>query len=420
VDAAAEAGFLGYLLLAGAPGYFTWPATPRDFAEGQRRAVFLGIQALAERGEEVTPLSVHAEVQRQGYDLQRVVLDDYLAAAEAVPTGGVVLPRLQDLTARRALALLGPDLARAAYDFTRDPHDALDGLLAEFTHMTRPGARRELAPPADTLQQAFYHRIVQRGDDADAITTGLADVDAILGPLPVGELTVVAARTSVGKSAWLDHLARAAARRGRAVLYATAEMTTDQLLARQLAAESGIPLDRFRHRTLTLEDWVQLDRLTLPPVRIFDVPAMTTSDVRAQVAQCAVQATPLAVALVDHLHHLRDPAERGESRYSQVGRRVAALKDLAKAQRCIVVAAAQLNRQAAGRLPTLADLRDSGEIEEYADVVVFLHRDEKTPTVCDVHVAKNRNGPQGRTQVYFDAACVRFENLDHGDRRRNP
>ena len=195
-------------------------------------------------------------------------------------------------------------------------------------------------------------------------------------------------------------------------------MTTDQLLARELAAESGIPLERFRRRTLTPEEWAALDRLTLPAVRIFDVPAMTTSDVRAQVAQCAVRAVPIQVALVDHLHHLRDPAERGESRYSQLGRRVAALKEVAKAHRCVVIAAAQLNRQAAARLPTLADLRDSGEIEEYADVVLFLHRDEKTPTVRDVHVAKNRNGPQGRTQVYFDAACVRFADLDYADRQR--
>jgi replicative DNA helicase len=417
VDAAAEAGFLGFLLLAGAPAYFAWPASALDFAEGQRRAVYLGIQALAERGEDVTPFTVHAEVLRQGYPLQRVVLDDYLAAAEAVPTGGVVLPRLHDLTARRALALLGPELTQTAYDFMRDPQDAFDGLLAQFTQRTRPGKRRDLAPTADALQAAFYQQLLDSGEDTTAISTGLTDVDAFLGPLPVGELTVVAARTSVGKSAYLDHIARRAAHSGRSVLYASAEMTAAQVLARQLAAETGIPLERFRCRTLTPEDWAHLDRLTLPPVRIFDVDSMTTADVRAQVAQCAVRATPVAVVLVDHLHHLRDP-ERGESPYVQLGRRVAALKDLAKAHQCVVIAAAQLNRQAATRRPTLADLRDSGEIEEYADVVVFLHRDEKTPTVCEVHIAKNRNGAPGRTQVYFDAPCLRFADLDHSDQRR--
>ena len=173
VDAAAEAGFLGFVLLAGAPGFFAWPATERDFAEGQRRAVFLGIQALAERGEEVSPFSVHAEVLRHGYALRREVLDDYLEAAEAVPSGGVVLPRLQELAARRALARLGPDVARAAYDFTRDPQEALDGLLGAFTQATRPGARRELAPPADTLQAAFYTRLAEHGPDPHAIETGL-------------------------------------------------------------------------------------------------------------------------------------------------------------------------------------------------------------------------------------------------------
>src|SRR5262249_24066326 len=145
-----------------------------------------------------------------------------------------------------------------------------------------------------------------------------------------------------------------------------------------------------------------------------DKSAMTTADVRALVARVAVTPTPFALVVVDHLHHLADLPDRGESRYSQVGRMVAALKDIAKAHGCAMLVAAQTNRHAADRVPSLADLRDAGTIEEFASVVLLLHRTEETPAICYVHVAKHRNGPTGRVRLHYDPAHVRFHNFTSG------
>jgi replicative DNA helicase len=409
-----EAAFLGYLLLRGAEGFFGWPAAPSYFAAGQRRAVFLAIAALAYRGESIEPATVLAETRRQGSEVRADFLADLVDGAAA--SGGAVLGILRDLATRRAMGHAAQLAHAAALDGTQEPGVAMDAILTAFARETAALGRLEDAPPAPVLEATWLDRLARGADRRDRIQTGLLDLDDDTpGELPRGEVTIVGARTSIGKTAFVAQVAAWNAAQGRPVLFASAEMTGLQLITRWKAAQNGIRVDQLLRGRVSAAELAALRAHPLPAMRVYDKAAMTTADIRALVARVAVTAAPVALVAVDHLHHLADPLERGESRYSQVGRMVAALKDVAKAHGCAMLVAAQLNRHAADHVPSLADLRDAGTIEEFASVVLLLHRSEETPTICDVHVAKHRNGPTGRVRLHYDPAHVRFQNFTRAE-----
>jgi replicative DNA helicase len=264
---------------------------------------------------------------------------------------------------------------------------------------------------------------LERGDVTPRVSigTGLADLDRYaLHDLPRGEVTIVGARAGTGKTAFVfQHACHNAGDAGAHVLFCSAEMTWEQLVARGKAAQTGIALHRLLgRRPLATAEFTLLRAEALEPVRVFDKAAMTTADIRSVVARYACTPRPFDLVVVDHLHHLADAAGAHETRYLQIGRMIAALKTTAKQHGCAMVVAAQLNRDAANRAPTLADLRDSGTIEEFASIVLFLHRREQAPTECEVRIAKHRNGPTGAVTVYFDPARMQFRDLERTERPR--
>jgi replicative DNA helicase len=319
----------------------------------------------------------------------------------------------RDHATRRAMWRAGEHLRWAAKDTGEVPGPAIQRILDALGRETAALGRREEAPEAPTLEGPWLDRLLSPTEHVVPVNSGLTDLDhEAPGDLPRGEVTIVGARTSVGKSVFVQQVATHNAAAGLHVVLCSAEMTNEQLLARAKAAQTGIPLARILRATFSEAEISTLRTTPLPPVRLYDKAGMTTADVNALVARFALTPRPLDLVVVDHLHHLADPVERGETRYVQVGRMVAALKETAKRHGCVLLVAAQLNRDAQGRAPTLADLRDAGTIEEYASVVQFLHRPENTPTTCEVYVAKHRNGPVGKCKLYFDAPCVRFRDFD--------
>jgi replicative DNA helicase len=339
---------------------------------------------------------------------------DFVAdLVDAAAPSGEIVRVVEEYATRRAMVSAADELRAAAHAGDERPADSMDRVLHHLSTRTAALGRHDEAPAAAGLAPAWLARVLDRACGPLPITTGLLDLDhKIPGELPRGEVTIVGARTGIGKSAFLAQIAAHNARLGRRVLVASAEMTTGQLLDRWAAATSRVPLTHIRQRTLTSDEERRLRQVTFPEtLHLFDRPAMTTGHIRALVTRFALEARPLDLVAVDHLHHLADPTERGESRYVQVGRMVAVLKDVAKRHGCVLLVAAQLNRQAADREPTLADLRDAGTIEEFAHLVVFLHRTEEAPAVCQVIVAKHRDGPSGRLRLHYDAPCVRFGNF---------
>jgi replicative DNA helicase len=407
-DIGAEAGLLGYYLERGSEGFSEWPVRAFAFTNPQHRAVFNAMERLAERGESIEPLTVLGELQRRNEGVRAEFLAGLVASAAT--SGGEVVHILEDLATRRAMVRAGEHLRAAAQDGTELPANSVEKILSALAQETAAVGRLDDAPVATALE-AGWLATLDLPEHRDGITTGLLDLDhRSPGELPRGEVTIVGARTGVGKSAFVAQVAAHNARRGRHVLFASAEMTAAQLLDRYRASAAGVPLERLRTRTLNSEERRRLETAEFQPVRLFDKAGMTTADIRALVARFAVM-QPLDLIVVDHLHHLADPLERGESRYHQVGRMVASLKESAKRHGCVMVVAAQLNRQAADREPSLADLRDAGTIEEFASVVLLLHRSESDPTICNVDIAKHRNGPRGRVRLYYDAPVLSFR--DH-------
>ena len=409
-DARAEAALLGYYLARGLDGFVGWPARAQYFTVGWHRAVFNAMERLAERGEPIDLVVVAHELRRHDELVKPEIVAELVD--DAAPSGGPPLRIVEECATRRAMVHAAEQLRAAAHTGSQEPAESIEKILDAFARQTAAVGRLDAAPDATTFETRWLDALAHPERDAAPVRTGLADVDRLLGDLPRGELTVLGARTSMGKTAFAAQLAAANAGAGRLVLFASAEMTTAQLLDRWRAAAARVPLDHLRRRLMSSDELARLRGAAFPRVRVFDKAAMTTADVRTLVTRLAVMNTPVDLVVVDHLHHLSDPLERNETRYTQVGRMVGALKAMAKQHHAVVLVLAQLNRDAADRPPTLADLRDAGTIEEFASVVLLLHRAEKTPTVCELHVAKHRNGPTGVVQLYYDAPVLQFRDLD--------
>jgi replicative DNA helicase len=420
VDEQTEVATLGYYLVRGLEGFQAWPARAFDFMPGPRRATYEAIERLAARGEAIELPTVHAELLTHDQltpPISAVVLADYAEAAATSP--GMLLDRLRDLTARRLLARACEWGQHAAHDPAQTADATVEYLLGQLAQVTATVARLDDAPELPTLEQQWL--AARESGDASglvSVRSDFVDLDHLLGDLPRGEVVIVGARPGVGKSVFTFQHALHAARAGAHVLFASAEMTWEELVARAETWQTGVPLRRLLGRgPLVPEDMIALRQEALPPVRIFDKAAMTTGDIRALVARYALTPRPFDLVAVDHLHHLVDPATVRETRYVQVSRMIAALKDVAKAHRCVVMVACQLNRDAADQAPTLANLRDTGTIEEVASIVLLLHRAEKTKTECEVRIAKHRNGPCGLVKLYFDADGMQFRDFE---RREGP
>ena len=263
-------------------------------------------------------------------------------------------------------------------------------------------------------------RIERIGTDGpDGLALGYPDLDRILaGGLEPGALAIFAARPGVGKTALLGNIALKACDRGVRAMVFSLEMPGEAIVRRLLATLARVPLTNLREGQLDSDAWQRLawaqDRLNGFRLVIDDTPALTTDQVLARARRRAL-AGGLDLVLVDYLGKI---AARGENRTAAVGAIARGLKDAARSLRVPVIAAAQLNRGNVreDRPPTLSDLRDSGEIEQEADVVVLLHpvATGDAARVVQVEVAKHRNGPTGGCKLMFHENTVRFSDYGTG------
>lgn len=246
--------------------------------------------------------------------------------------------------------------------------------------------------------------------DSDAETIAVAspwiDLDEVTSGLRPGQLAIVGARPSVGKSVIATNIAAAACKEGLGVHFASLEMTKLEVMNRLLAAEARVDLGRIMKRQLTDDDWQRLAQHAGTiggwRLRVDDQGSQSLAQIRAR-ARSTSRRFPLALVVVDYLQ-LMAPRDRRVSREQQVGENSEGLKALAKELEVPVLALAQVNRESArssDKRPQMADLRESGRIEADADHVWLLHREdlvdrESTTGAIEVHVAKNRNGPSGR------------------------
>lgn len=384
----------------------------RDFYVPAHALVFDAVLELFGRGAAVDPITVSDELLRAG-DLQRAGGGAYLAELFTSSTHALSAPYHARIVADRAVLRrvisagtritqlgyeaaapeqLGPDDATECLNRARE---ALDGV-AEGEVSTSAGARQVMLAALEAAEHAASM------DGLGGLSTGLPDLDRLIGGLRPGEVTVIAGRPGQGKSMLALDFVRACAfaQSGRAAFFSL-EMTQAEIGARLVAASTTIPLTALRSGQLSGEQWARIseyvETVDDASIVIDDSPSVTIADVRARARRYG-QHRPLDLIVVDYLQ-LMSSGARSESRQVEVAEFSRGLKLLAKELRVPVVVLSQFNRAPDGRLdgkPRLSDMRESGAIEQDCDIALLLHRpseDSDRAGEVDLIVAKNRNGP---------------------------
>lgn len=399
--------------------------TSGDFHKLSHQAIFEAIVSLYSRGEAIDIRTVHDTLKTGGEGRYTNELGPMAADPQAV-TSNVV--RYASIIRRHAmfrnLVSLGREIAELGWAGGPDAEAAIDKAEALVHHM---GAERRIGPGSRHLGESledWCKQVEERGQHGMAgIPTGFADLDRYLAGMREGQLITVAARPSMGKSTFAGALAVNAAFAGHPVLFVSVEMSMAELQDRLMAQCAKVWLDSIRQGKLTPKDWEAVHKVkplvTDYPIWIEDDPNATLFTIRSEARRVARQAGPLGLVIVDYLQLLSSVGKQ-ESRQVEVAELSRGLKKLAGELAVPVVALSQLNRNLELRedkWPKLADLRESGAIENDSDVVMFLYRDEvykpnsQRQGICDVIVAKQRNGPIGSVGLSYDQRTGRFGDL---------
>lgn len=260
------------------------------------------------------------------------------------------------------------------------------------------------------------------GNTPTGIPTGFTDLDEVTGGLQAGQMVVIAARPAMGKSTLALDIARSAAiAHNHSTVFFSLEMGKTELALRTLSAETALPLNKLRNGRLDPTDWQTIahhrGRIHDAPLFIDDSPNLTLVEIRAKARKLKAQ-HDLQMIVIDYLQ-LLSSGKRTESRQQEVSEFSRTLKLLAKELNVPVIALSQLNRGPEGRpdkKPVISDLRESGSIEQDADLVMLLHREsyyneDIRPGEADIHLAKHRNGPTATLPVAFQGHLSRFTNM---------
>jgi len=283
----------------------------------------------------------------------------------------------------------------------------------------------------DTLVVELLDRVQEMANNPNDITgvpTGFYDLDRMTSGLQAGDLVVLAARPSMGKTALAVNIAEhVALNEGLPVAVFSMEMGASQLAVRVVGSIGRIDQGHLRTGKLSDEEWPRLadaiDRLKTVSLHIDETPGLTTSELRANARRLARQCGKLGLIVVDYLQLMTGSTSGGDNRATELGEISRGLKMLAKELQCPVIALSQLNRsveQRTDKRPMMSDLRESGAIEQDADIIMFIYRDDyynkesKEPGIAEIIIGKQRNGPTGTVRLTFLKPLTRFESLASG------
>ncbi len=424
----AERAVLGLILLDGRLIHQALEKLRRDdFYVDAHRRIFEKMVALFEKGRPVDPVTVSEELGASG-DLERI---GGVAALAELMSG---MPRLESIeeyvrivrekSLLRQLIRASQNIIASCLEGEADVESVLDraqGALFEIAQRSLSGGFVSLGEIARPVLEAA-ERMAGRPQVITGQPTGFTDLDQMTSGLHPGDLIIVAGRPSSGKTAFALSIAENVAAGGGRVGIASLEMSREQLAMRLLCAEARIPIHRFRSGFLNREEWARLaeamGRLAGYPIFIDDSPALTPQELRAKARRLRHE-RGLDLLIVDYLQmmHVRGRFENRQAEVSYISRE---LKQIAKDVNVPLVAVSQLSRAPetrATRRPQLADLRDSGSIEQDADLVLFVYREEmyepndENAGIAEIIIGKQRNGPIGTIRLAFLKEFTRFENL---------
>jgi replicative DNA helicase len=383
--------------------------------------------ALHERREPIDFLTVCNEMEARG-QLAEVGGAAYIShLINVVPTAihaegyGRIVERT---SLRRRLLGAASDIAQLAYEESEDIDEVIDRAEQSLFAVSEQRISRELVPIAEVVS-SYYDRIAylheHRGEPL-GIPTGFTDLDKLLGGLQRSDLLIVAARPGVGKTSLLLSMGLNAARKyHQRVAVFSLEMASEQVVQRLVSQETGIDSQRLRLGDVYDDEWERFMRaasdLSNALVYLDDTPSISVLQLRTKARRVHAE-HGLDMILVDYLQLMTGDV-RSENRVQEISYISRGLKALARELNVPVVAASQLSRaveQRSEKKPILSDLRESGSIEQDADVVIFIYRDDvyneqsERKNVAEIIVAKHRNGPTGMVELYFKNQLAQFAN----------
>ena len=428
-DIAAEQSVIGAMLLSkDAIADVVEVVREGDFYRPAHQTIYSAILDLYGKGEPADAVTVAAELAKSG-DIARIGGATYLhTLVSMVPTaanGGYYGRIVREQAILRRLVEAGTRIVQMGYTGTGDVDDMVDRAQAEVYDVTDRRTSEDYLPLRDIMGEALneIEAISNRGGEMIGVPTGFIELDKLTNGLHPGQLVIVAARPALGKSTLgLDICRAASIKHGLASVIFSLEMSRNEIVMRLLSAEAQVPLHHMRAGTMSDGDWTKLaskmGTVSEAPLFIDDSPNMTLMEIRAKCRRLK-QRHDLRLVVVDYLQ-LMTSGKRVESRQQEVSEFSRSLKLLAKELEVPVIAISQLNRGAEQRTdkrPMLADLRESGSLEQDADVVVLLHREDayerESPRAgeADFIVAKHRNGPTATVTVAFQGHYSRFVDM---------
>ncbi len=399
-----------------------------DFYSPKHELIFNAIIHLFGRGEPTDVIAVTDHLNKQGNLLKAGGADYLHSLSSFVPTAasaGYYAKIVSDKAILRRLINAGTRIAQSGYESQGEVEDLVNQAQSEVFAVVSQTAKDDYVGLSESIDFAIrdIELAQNRGGGLTGIPTGFTNLDTYTHGLHSGQLVIVAARPSVGKSTFALDIARnAAIRNNNATIFFSLEMGRSEIAMRMLSAESGIYLQSMRKGTLTEGDWAKLaavrGKINDAPLYIDDSPNMSLVEIRAKCRRLAQQ-VQLKMVVIDYIQ-LMSSGKKVESRQQEVSEFSRALKLLAKELNLPVVALSQLNRQpeqTKDKRPELSHLRESGSLEQDADVVVLLHReglfekDHPRAGEADLILAKQRNGPTGTVTVAFQGQYSRFVNM---------
>nr|WP_315137670.1 replicative DNA helicase [uncultured Limnohabitans sp.] len=434
----AESSVLGGLLLDNA----AWDRVgdllvDSDFYRHEHKLIYAAIGALINASKPADVITVSEHLQNQGKTAEMGGLAYLNSLAQYVPSASNIRRYAEIVRERSILRKLVTASDEIATNAFNPQGKAIDRILDEaeqkIFNIGEEGSRMKQGfQSMDTLVVELLDRVQEMADNPNDITgvpTGFYDLDRMTSGLQPGDMVVLAARPSMGKTAFAVNIAEhVALNEGLPVAVFSMEMGASQLAVRVVGSIGRIDQGHLRTGKLSDEEWPRLteaiEKLRTVSLHIDETPGLTPSELRANARRLARQCGKLGLIVVDYLQLMSGSGgSGGDNRATELGEISRGLKMLAKELQCPVIALSQLNRsveQRTDKRPMMSDLRESGAIEQDADIIMFIYRDDyynkdsKDPGVAEIIIGKQRNGPTGTVRLTFLKNLTRFESLASG------
>lgn len=429
----AERALLGSILLDnGAFNVVVGIIGKDDFYSEAHRRTFEKMLELSEKSRTIDLVTLSEELSKEGL-LEKIGGVSYLSSlTDGVPIGNYSLVTeysriVKEKSIIRRLINASNNVIARCFEGTDDPETLIDQAQSQIFEIAEQKVDSGFLSVRDIVKSSFgtIDVLFDRGKRVTGVETGFVELDNMTSGLQAGELIIIAARPSLGKTALALNIgAYAATEHNKVVGIFSLEMSKESLAIRLLCSEARIDSHKLRTGFSSREDWAKmtraLGRLAEAPLFIEDSPALSIMQIRAKARRMRAEKKQLDLLIVDYLQLVTGHG-RFENRTQEVSFISRGLKSIAKELRVPVVALSQLSRapEERGNEPRLSDLRESGSIEQDADVVIFIYREQRARNKEDAEepgakteliIGKQRNGPTGRVPIVFLRPYVRFEN----------